>query len=217
MALWKGARSRRVLAQSSAILVAATWLAPVVSFADTSCAGAACVAIGGTPPATVAVAQTYAFQPLVSAWGVTSPHFEIENAPPWAVFDPASGSLSGVPGGSSAGVYPGIRIAITDGAQRAELPAFTIWVGVVSSQPRLSWAPPTTGIDGLPLTNLAGYQIYGGTDPDYLSAFAALSDPGMTSFVVEGLPPGEYFFAVTALTAAGTESYFSPVVMTYIE
>ena len=38
-----------------------------------------------------------------------------------------------------------------------------------------------------------------------------LSNPGLTSYVVESLVPGTYFFVATAINTAGAESSFSGV------
>jgi hypothetical protein len=45
-----------------------------------------------------------------------------------------------------------------------------------------------------------------------LSQTIQLANPGLTTYVVEGLAPGMYYFAVKAYTSAGTESDTSNVV-----
>jgi hypothetical protein len=70
----------------------------------------------------------------------------------------------------------------------------------------LEWRAPDTYTDGSPLTNLAGYRIYYGTDVAQMQNKIDVTNPGVLTYVVEGLPPNTYYFAVTAVTAAGHES-----------
>lgn len=70
----------------------------------------------------------------------------------------------------------------------------------------LEWMPPVTTTDGSTLTNLAGYRIYYGTDVTRLVAKIDVKNPGVATYVVEGLAPGTYYFAVTAVNAHGAES-----------
>jgi len=83
-------------------------------------------------------------------------------------------------------------------------------VGVNSAS--LSWSPPTTTLDGSPLTNLAGYQIYyGQTTPVTVwnSQSAVVNDPNQTSYVVADLGQGTYYFTITSLNSSGVESAMS--------
>jgi hypothetical protein len=70
----------------------------------------------------------------------------------------------------------------------------------------LEWMPPVTTTDGSTLTNLAGYRIYYGKDVTRLVQRIDVNNPGVASYVVEGLAPGMYYFAVTAVNAHGAES-----------
>jgi len=76
----------------------------------------------------------------------------------------------------------------------------------------LSWAAPTTNTDGEPLTDLAGYRIYYGTDASELTATVQLSGTGLQTYVIDDLGSGTWFFAVRAITSAGAESALSEVV-----
>ena len=60
---------------------------------------------------------------------------------------------------------------------------------------RLAW-------DANPETNIAGYRILYGTSSSNLSQTIQLSNPGLTSYVVENLAPGTYYFAVRAFTSS---------------
>jgi hypothetical protein len=70
----------------------------------------------------------------------------------------------------------------------------------------LEWIPPVTTTDGATLTNLAGYRIYYGTDVTKLVQRIDIANPGVATYVIEGLPPATYYFAVTAVNAHGAES-----------
>ena len=70
----------------------------------------------------------------------------------------------------------------------------------------LDWLPPLTKTDGSSLNNLAGYRIYYGTDLTRLTQRIDVSNPGVVSYVIEGLAPATYYFAVTAIDAHGSES-----------
>ncbi len=76
----------------------------------------------------------------------------------------------------------------------------------------LSWAKPTTNDDGSPMTNLAGYQVYfaQGTPVTLAnSQSVAVLNPNQTSFELDQLAPGTYYFTVTAVNLQGAESSMS--------
>lgn len=74
----------------------------------------------------------------------------------------------------------------------------------------LSWVAPTQNSDGSSLTNLAGYNIYYGTDPSALTQTIQVTNASALSYVVGGLATGTtWYFAVTSYTAAGEESAHS--------
>ena len=70
----------------------------------------------------------------------------------------------------------------------------------------LEWIPPVTTTDGATLTNLAGYRIYYGTDVTKLVQRIDVTNPGIATYVIEGLAPATYYFAVTAIDGRGAES-----------
>jgi hypothetical protein len=70
----------------------------------------------------------------------------------------------------------------------------------------LSWTRPTENTDGTPLTNLAGYYIYYGTDSSNFTQTIDIIDPTTTNYMITGLHPGTYYFAVTAYNAFRIES-----------
>ncbi len=73
----------------------------------------------------------------------------------------------------------------------------------------LSWTPPTQNTDGSPLTDLAGYKIYYGTESGNYQTSIQIDNPGIAIYVVENLTPNTYYFVLTAFNSSGVESLFS--------
>ncbi len=89
----------------------------------------------------------------------------------------------------------------------------TTTTGPTSTQPpatgaaTLGWAAPTTNTDGTPLTDLAGYKIYYGTSSGNYTK--VINAGNVTSYTVNDLPAGTYYFAVTTYDAQNIESGYS--------
>lgn len=73
----------------------------------------------------------------------------------------------------------------------------------------LVWIAPTENEDGSPLTDLAGFMIYWGTESGVYPNSIRIEDPAKTTYLVENLPTGTYEFVATAFNAEGIESRFS--------
>jgi hypothetical protein len=73
----------------------------------------------------------------------------------------------------------------------------------------LSWTPPTERVDGSVLDNLAGYEVHYGQDETRMDRTIVLDNPGLTSFVVEGLGQGTWYFGMKAFDAEGRRSALS--------
>jgi hypothetical protein len=80
----------------------------------------------------------------------------------------------------------------------------------------INWDPPTQNTNGSPLTNLAGFKIHYGTASQKYTQTITVSNPGLVTYVIANLSPGKYYFAVTAYSAAGTESPLSSEVSTKV-
>ena len=95
-----------------------------------------------------------------------------------------------------------------DAGASASLGPFVIQVLQVGPRSaELGWIPPTENSDGSPLTDLSGYVVYWGTTKGNHSSSVTLENPGLTTYVVENLAPGQtYYFVVTAYNEAGLES-----------
>jgi hypothetical protein len=70
----------------------------------------------------------------------------------------------------------------------------------------LSWVAPTENTDGTALTNLAGFDIHYGTDPNALSQEISISTVGMLTYVIDNLSSGTWYFEVIAVNDSGVES-----------
>lgn len=82
-----------------------------------------------------------------------------------------------------------------------------ISVGVLGSV-TLSWQAPAENVDGSPLTDLAGYEIYFGEQSRNYFDSVYVAGAAVTSKTVQ-LPPGSYYFAMTAWDVEGNESAYS--------
>ncbi len=81
----------------------------------------------------------------------------------------------------------------------------------------LNWQPPTENTDGTALTDLSGYVISYGTQSGNYPNNITLDNPGLTTYVVDNLSPGTYYFTITAMASDGTESSPSGPVSVTVE
>jgi hypothetical protein len=145
--------------------------------------------------------------------------FSITGQPAWASFSTATGALTGTPTAGEVGTSGDIVIAASDGSSSASLAPFTIQVkAVVASSPpattgsaTLSWTAPTENTDGSPITDLAGFHIYYGTDESAPSQTIDVTGATATSYVISGLTPGTYYFTVVSYNSSGIDSADSNV------
>lgn len=70
----------------------------------------------------------------------------------------------------------------------------------------LSWTAPTTREDGTPLTDLAGYYIRYGRMSKTYDEEIKIENPGVVTYVVEPLRPGNWYFVASAYDSSGLES-----------
>jgi hypothetical protein len=169
-------------------------------------------AIAGQPDGVAAVGEFYSFKPTTRDPEGRALSFTIRNKPPWADFSSRDGRLSGTPGPDDLGSYIEITISASDGASKARLPDFQIDViGRGEGSATLSWYPPTENADGSALTDLSGYRIYYGRHKRRLDNTIVLDNPGLTRYLVEGLSPGHWYFAMTSVNRKGAESSRSGV------
>lgn len=169
--------------------------------------------VTGTPGTSATVGTAYSFSPVASDPDGDTLSWSITGKPTGASFSVSSGRLTWTP--AAAGTWSNIVISVADGKGGvATLPAFAITASpaAVSGSAILSWDAPTqyTNNTTLPASELAAYRIYRGNSPSTLSRIAEV-DSGSLSFTVSSLGAGTHYFAVTAVTVAGTESAYSQI------
>jgi sarcosine oxidase gamma subunit len=166
--------------------------------------------ISGSPASQVLANSAYSFTPQASDADGDTLTFSVQGLPSWANFSTGNGRISGTPGDADVGSYSGISITVSDGEETASLGPFTITVQAVTiGSATLSWTPPTQNTDGSGLTDLAGYNLYWGSSSGNYTESAALDNPGLTSYVVENLTAGSWYFVITAVNSDGVESGYS--------
>jgi len=170
--------------------------------------------ISGQPATSVAAGSAYTFTPSVTDTTGAALSFSIANSPAWASFDKTKGTLSGTPPSTAVGTYSGIVISVSDGRSSASLQAFSIVVSAAAStgSATVSWTAPTTNSDGSALTNLAGFHIHYGQTSNSLTQSVTVASPSASSYVLQSLASGTWYFAVSAYTNASVESNLSTVV-----
>jgi hypothetical protein len=163
--------------------------------------------ITGAPATSVTVGTAYSFKPTAADANGDALTYSISGLPSWATFSGTTGLLSGTPAAGSAGTYSNIVISVSDGKATTSLTAFSIAVkAVVVGSAQLSWTPPTANTDGSALTNLAGYRINYGTSSGALTKSVQVPTAGVTSYLVDNLTQGTWYFTVVAYTSAGLDS-----------
>lgn len=163
--------------------------------------------IAGTPITSVTAGSAYTFQPTASDPEGATLSWSIQNKPAWASFSTSTGRLSGT---VTAGTFANIVISVSDGTTKVSLPAFTINAAAATlGSAAVSWAAPTQNTDGSTITDLAGYRIVYGTSASALTQTIEVSNPSLTTYVVEGLDSATWYFAVKAYNSAGAESALS--------
>lgn len=123
-----------------------------------------------------------------------------------------TGRISGTPSTDDMGAHLNIQLGVTDGQSSASLAPYGIWVVATAlGAATLSWLPPTERADGTPLINLAGYKVYWSMTPDEFPNSVTISNPGLTSYMIEQLTPTTWYFTATAFDSEGFESRYSNI------
>ena len=161
--------------------------------------------ISGTPTTALVVGQPWSFAPDASDPDGDGLTFSIDVLPDWAEFDAMTGQMSGTP--MQAGSYGPITITVSDHMDSASLHAFTLQVDAPTLGTAIvSWQPPLQRTDGSALTDLAGYRVYYGEDPNNLSHTIVIDSVGQTEQFIDNLEASTWYFAVTAVDSKGLES-----------
>jgi hypothetical protein len=170
----------------------------------------ASITMEGIPSATATVGERYSFQPTVVSSGAGI-SFTVTGLPSWLALNTSTGALDGTPAASDQGTTGHIIITASTAGASATTTPFTIRVQPAATSTtvsvKLSWAAPTENTDGTPVTELAGYHIYYGTNPTELTLSASVAGAASTTYVVGDLPSGgTYYFSVVAYNSAGVDS-----------
>jgi len=169
-------------------------------------AGNAVPTIQGKPATSALAGRSYSFQPVASDSNGDALKFSAASLPAWASLNSRTGRLTGTPTAADVGTVANIRISVSDGIATASL-AFKVSVTAAGTgRATLSWTPPVENTDGSTLTDLSSYKILFGHDPDELDQSISIDNPSITSYVVEDLTEGDWYFAVVAVNSNGVWS-----------
>ena len=168
--------------------------------------------IQGRPGTTVAAGQSYSFQPVASGTNGGGVTFSAANLPAWLTLEATTGRLTGTPSAADIGTYTGVSVTVADSSGTATLGPFTITVSAMGSgTASLSWMPPSVNSDGSALLDLSGFVVLYGQSPTDLTQSIAIDNPSVTTYVVENLTSGTWYFAVQAANSSGVRSELSSV------
>jgi hypothetical protein len=78
-----------------------------------------------------------------------------------------------------------------------------------SSVVTLGWVAPTQNSNGTPITDLAGYKIHYGTASQDYTQVVSITNPSLSRYVLDSLPSGTYYFAISSYNSQGLESPLS--------
>ena len=84
-------------------------------------------------------------------------------------------------------------------------------LAAIAGTATVNWTAPTTNTDGSSLTNLAGFRIAYGTSQTNLDRSVDLDNASLSTYTVNNLSSGTWYFAVYAVNASGVESDISNI------
>src|SRR4051812_48234902 len=113
----------------------------------------------------------------------------------------ASGGWSGARAVSGTETQPSIDVSTS----------YTLTCIWTDGTATVSWTPPTTNVDGSDLLDLAGFKVAYGTSSDALTQVAQVDDNTRSSYIVQSLTPGTWYFVVRAFNTQQVESADSNV------
>ena len=132
--------------------------------------------------------------------------FGITNQPHWSTFNQTTGEVTGTPTYSDVGAYRGVTVTVTAGTQMRALSFDVEVVQVGTNSIMISWLAPTENDDGTPLVNLAGYRIRYGQQSGLYNTMVNIDNPGLATYVINGLAAGTYYLVLSAVNVNGGES-----------
>ncbi len=129
----------------------------------------------------------------------------LTNSVTWSSSNTSIATISNAAG--SNGVATGVALGSTTIKAVSGTVSGTTTLTIVDRSAILSWNAPTTNTDGTALTDLAGYKIYYGTASGNYTT--TINVGNVTTYTINNLAPGTYYFAATAVNSAGNESGYS--------
>ena len=78
-----------------------------------------------------------------------------------------------------------------------------------STAATLSWSAPLLNADGSPLRDLTGFKIYYGQNANTMANSISIPNASVSTFIVENLTSGTWYFGVTAVNSQGFEGQIS--------
>ncbi len=163
--------------------------------------------IEGDASAYARAGAPYEFQPTANDADGDSLTFGITNLPPWATLDLKTGRLAGTPAADDVGAYESIVISVADATHTAKSDVFEITVlAAANGIASLQWEIPSSKINGSPLDDLAGYRILFGRSAEDLDHSVFIDGATVTTYEIDSLDPGVWYFSVAAVNANGLES-----------
>jgi uncharacterized protein YjbI with pentapeptide repeats len=128
--------------------------------------------ISGIPRTQIDVGQNYEFIPTAYDPDGDSLTFSIRNKPDWAIFDTATGKLSGQPSDSQTGTSSDIQISVTDGNTTQSLQPFSITVNSATALFKPSSLVVTAAVGGVnPTSQKLRVNYPDGYDRNKLSSY----------------------------------------------
>lgn len=174
--------------------------------------------ISGQPILAVVSGTSYDFRPTATDEDGDALTFSVSGKPSWASFDASTGRLYGTPDAGDVGAYSDINISVSDGQASDALAPFSVSVDAIAlGSVTLNWTLPTQNTDGTPLTDLAAIGLYWGREEGNYTESVTINNPGITTYVVENLEPGTWYFVSTAFNDDGIESEYSGSISRVIE
>lgn len=164
------------------------------------------LSISGAPNRQVIANQPYWFRPNARGAAGAVLRFGISNPPHWSTFNATTGEVTGTPSYADVGVYRGVTVTVTAGTQMRALSFDVEVVQVGTNSIMISWLAPTENDDGTPLVNLAGYRIRYGQQSGLYNAMVNIDNPGLATYVINGLAAGTYYLVLSAVNTNGGES-----------
>ncbi len=156
-------------------------------------------------PATATVAKGTNQQFTATGTYSDSSTQNLTGAVTWTSSNTATATVSNAAG--SNGLATPVALGTTTIKAVSGSVSATTSMTVVDRSVTLAWDAATTNTDGTVLTDLAGYKLrYGTSSGNYSNSVTVGAG---TSYVLNNLAPGTYYFAVTAVNTAGVESGFS--------